>query len=238
VTAPAPDPEGTEALERSAEVQRLAKLLSLAPDDLDYLARVSSEDLRQLRSQVSGVLFDSNPVLVRLAAVTRILPSALSASLAEKAFGAMLTARIAGLVEPDRAVEIAERLPVAFLAEVAVELDPRRAAAILGAIAPATVARVAAELMRAEQWVAMGTFLGYLPPVSVQAAIEVAEAHALLQISLVLEDKSELSSVLELAGADTLARVRAVAEQEGRLAQLRALEVYLSPSQRAQLPGA
>ncbi|HET9074040.1 MAG TPA: hypothetical protein VFN48_05635 [Solirubrobacteraceae bacterium] len=226
----------SEELERNAEIRRLARLLGVVPDELDYLTPLAPPELRALRGQVTASLFDARGVLARMAAASRILPAGLVVTLAERVFGPMLAARIAGLLEVDRAVDIAARLPVPFLADVATELDPRRVADILGAIPPATIAAVAAELIAREEWIAMGTFYAYLPPASVRAAIGVADAPALLQIALVLEDKERLSVVLEIAGTDTLSRIAVAAEAAGLSAQLRALEVYLTPEQRAQLP--
>ena len=226
----------SDELERNAEIQRLAKLLGLAPDELGYLMPLAPEELRALRGQVTASLFDARGVLARMAAATRILPASLTATLAERVFGPMLAARIAGLVEVDRAVDIASRLPVPFLADVATELDPRRVSDILGAIPPATISAVAAELIRREEWIAMGTFYAYLPPASIRAALTVADAPALLQIAFVLEDKARLPAVLDIAGMDTLGRIAVAAEAAGLTAQLRALEVYLTPEQRAQLP--
>ena len=226
----------SEQLEVDAEIQRLAKLLGITPAELDYLRTLSSAELRGLRDQVTVTLYDASGGLSQLAGATRILPAGVAASLAERFFGPMLTARIAGLVDADRAVEIAGRLPTPFLAQVASELDPRRVAAILAKIPPDTVAAVTRELVAAEQWVAMGAFYGFLPDASIRAAIDVADPLALLRISLMLDDKSRLANVLEIAGDERLAQVAGAAEAEGMGEQLRALEVYLTPAQRAQLP--
>ena len=225
-----------EQLEIDAEIQRLARLLKLSHDELDYLRELPSRELRALRDQVTARLFDSQGALVNLAAATRVLPVSLVASLSEKVFGAMLSARIAGLLDSDRAVDIAARLPVAFLADVALELDPRRVADILAKIPALTVAAVTRELVSRGEWVAISTFYGYLPRDSIRAAIAEADASALLRIALVLEDKAQLSAVLAVAPDGTLAAIAAAAESEGLAGQLRALSGYLSPEQQAQLP--
>jgi hypothetical protein len=231
-----PPSTASEQLEVDAEIQRIARLLGLAPAELEYLRELSSPELRTLRGQVTATLFDASGALSQLASATKILPAGVAASLAEKHFGPTLTARIAGLVDVDRAVEIAGRLPIAFLAQVGAELDPRRVAAILAKIPPDTIAAVAGELIAAEQWVAMGTFYGFLPDASISAAMAMADAHALLQISMMLDDKSRLANVLEIAGSERLEEVAAAAEAEGLTEQLRALQVYLTPAQQAQLP--
>ncbi|WP_249011562.1 hypothetical protein [Conexibacter sp. DBS9H8] len=237
-TAP-PDPtpvagrSPSERLEVDAELQRLGRLLGLAPGELGYLADISSADLRALRAQITQVLFDGNGALARLGAATRLLPAALTASLTERIFGPVLAARVAGTVEPGRAVEIAARLPVDFLADVASELDPRRVAAILAAIPAPTVAAVTRVLVQRREWVAMGSFYGFLPDASIQAAMAETDAHALLQIAFVLEDKSRLSHVLEIGGSVRLGELVACAEAEGLTEQLAALAAHLTPEQAA-----
>jgi hypothetical protein len=236
VSTSIPPSTSSEQLEVDAEIQRLAKLLGVAPTELAYLQGLPSTELRALRDQVTVTLFDASGALSQLAGATRILPAGVAASLAERFFGPMLTARIAGLVDADRAVEIASRLPTRFLAQVASELDPRRVAAILAKIPHEMIAAVTRELVADEQWVAMGTFYGFLPDASIRAAIEVADPRALLQISLMLDDKSRLANVLEIAGSERLVAVAAAAEADGLGEQMRALEAYLTPAQRAQLP--
>jgi hypothetical protein len=173
----------------------------------------------------------------RLAAASRILPVSMVANLAEKVFGPMLGARIAGLVDPDQAVEIASRLSIPFLADVAAELDPRSVATILGKIPPALVAQVTAQLVAREDWISLGAFYGYIPDASIRAGMAETDAHAMLHIALVLDDKSCLSHVIDLAGPERLAETVAAAEAEGLTEQLRALAIYLTPEQQAQLPG-
>jgi hypothetical protein len=235
MTTSVPPSAGSELLEVDAEIQRIAKLLGVAPAELEYLRELPSPELRGLRDQVTATLFDSSGALSQLASATKLLPAGVAASLAEKHFGPMLTARIAGLVDVDRAVDIAARLPTSFLAQVGSELDPRRVASILAKIPAETIAAVAAELIAEEQWVAMGTFYGFLPDASIAAAMGVADAHALLQISLMLDDKSRLANVLAIAGSERLDEVTAAAEAAGLTEQFRALEVYLTPAQQTQL---
>lgn len=114
----------SETLEARAEILKLSRLLGREPDQLAYLEGTPSAELVLLREQVTDVMFTAHgPALSRLATASRLLPVALVATLGEKVFGPVLSARIAGLLDPPRAVDMASRLPVAFLAEVAIELD-------------------------------------------------------------------------------------------------------------------
>src|SRR5437660_10323220 len=114
---------------RSAvEIAKLARLLAVAPADLGYLAKVPASDLRALREQIEDMLFTAHgQALSRIATASKVLPAGLVAVIGERAFGPLLCARLAGMLEPSRAVDIASRMPAPFLAQLVVHLDPRRA---------------------------------------------------------------------------------------------------------------
>lgn len=187
------------SFEAQAEVLKLARLLEREPDSLEYLTPLSLADLRRLREQVTDVLFDANRrTLARLAAASKLLPAAVTAAIAQRAFGPLLAARISGLLEPERAVEVAAKLPPAFLADVAVELDPRRAIDVIRRIPPAQIKEVGAQLVSRHEYVAMGRFVGHLPEEAVRASLEVIGDEHLLRVGFVLEQKDRLESVVAL----------------------------------------
>ncbi len=187
------------------EVLKLAQLLGRDPDSFSYLEALPADDVRRLRDQVTEVLFSANEkTFARLAVASKLLPSGLNASIAQRAFGPVLAARITGQLEPSRAVEVAERLPPAFLADVAIELDPRRASDVIAQIPPAQVAAVTRELVNREEYVTMGRFVGHLPDESIAAALEVTDDEALLRTGFVLEQKPRLQRVAELLGPERL----------------------------------
>lgn len=222
----------SEQVEVRAELMRLARLLGAEPEELSYLEAVPAAELRQLRGQVTDVLFAENPLLHRIAAAARILPGSVAAPLAERVFGAVLTARLAGVVEADKAVEIAGKLPVAFLADVAVELDPRRVGETLAKIPPAQVAAVAKELLRRREYLTMGTVVGQVPDESVAAALTHADPHSLLQVALVLEDKEDLPRLFALTEPERIVGIYAAAEQAGLAEEAADLLPYLTEDQR------
>jgi hypothetical protein len=190
-----------QSLEVRAELLKLARLLGQAPDELAYLEAVSVVELRQLREQITETLFDSHlGALKRLASASRLLPVGVVAQMGEKVFGPLLSARITGLLDPDRAVDVAARLPDAFLADVAVELDPRRAGAVLARIPADRIAAITRELLARGELVTMGRFVGHLPDESLQAAVDVSGPDDLLQVALVLENRERLGDLLEMVG--------------------------------------
>lgn len=178
-----------ESVEAQAEILKLARLLGRDADQLSYLERVPPGDLRALREQVTEVMFSAHEAtLRRLAAASRLLPAGLVASLGQGTFGAMLSARIAGLLDTDRAVEIAAKMPTEFLADVATQLDPRRASGVIAGIPPRRIREITAELARREEYVTMGRFVGHLTDGALRAALAALDDEALSKTMFVLEE--------------------------------------------------
>ena len=174
----------SEAADVHAEILKLARLLSRDPADLVYLADAQPADLRRMREQVTDVLFDADGhALGRLAAASKLLPAGLLALLAERAFGPVLAARIAGMLEPSRLIDVAAKLPAMFLADAATHIDPRRASAVIAGIPPAHLAEVTRELARRGEFETIGRFVGHLDTESTAAALEAMDATTAVQFA-------------------------------------------------------
>jgi len=189
-------------LEGHAEVMKLARLLGTAPERLAYLERLAPADVRALRERATVALFDNDRRFGRVALASRIPPAALTAWIAQHLFGALLCARVAGLLDTRRAVDLAERMAPEFLADLAVQLDPRRAREIIFALPPALIGGVAAELTRREEYIAMGRFVGHMTDAALEAAFEVIDDASLLRISYFVEEKDQLDHVVGLLATD------------------------------------
>nr|WP_225957315.1 hypothetical protein [Amycolatopsis lexingtonensis] len=216
---------------------KLARVLDVEHERLEYLARVDADDLKAFREQVTDTLFDANiAVLQRMALAARLLPGAVLAKIAEKVFGPLLCARIAGLVEVSRGVDVAKRLHPRFLAEVAADLDPRRASAIISRIPLDTVLAVAAELASREDWITLGRFVGHLPDPTVRRALEQIDDPGLLRIAFVLDDKNRIDHVVGLLPAHRLGRlITAAGTDEDLWDPALDLLTHLSDERRATL---
>lgn len=182
-----------------AEIMKLARLLELELAEVGYLEEVAADDLRRLREQVTEVIYDSGShALGRLASASRLLPTSAVALIGEHAFGPMLAARIAGLLDPGRAADVAAKLPTPFLAEVATHLDPRRAAEVLRRMPPARIAEVARELTSSEEHVTLGRFAGHLPDEALALALSEMDDLTVLRVAFVLEDSEGIDRTLAL----------------------------------------
>jgi hypothetical protein len=205
-----------DALQARAEMRKLARILECEPDQLAYLEQLSLEDLRSLRERVTEYLWNAHgSTLNRLAAASRLLPSAVSATISERAFGPVLSARLAALVEPSRAVDIAGRLSPTFLADVAVELDPRRASAVIAGIPSDQIRLITRELLAREEYVTMGRFVGHLNDDAIVAAVQEMDDGQLLRVAFVLEEKQRLDRLVELLPGHRLTAIVQAASDEG-----------------------
>ena len=199
-----------------AEIEKLAGLLSEPADRFAYLEPLGEEAVRSLREAATDRLFDADRGLFdRLAAGAAIVPDGLAATLSQKAFGPLLTARITAAVDPKKAVSVSRRLPHEFLADVAVELDPRRAAAVLRGIPAGHVARTSRILAGREEWVAMGRFVGHLADDAIRAVVGQLDDRQLVRIAHVMEDRGQAARVARIIGEGRLRAMLAAAEKEG-----------------------
>jgi len=189
-------------LEGRAEVMKLARLLDTAPERLAYLERLTPGGVRALRERATVALYEGDCRFGRIALASRIPPAALTAWIAQHLFGALLCARVAGLLDTRRAVDLAGRMPPAFLADLAVQLDPRRARDIIFALPPRLIGRVAAELGRREEYIAMGRFVGHMTDAALLAAFEVLDDASLLRVSYFVEEKDQLDHVVGLLSTE------------------------------------
>ena len=226
----------TDALQTRAEILKLARMLERDPAELAYLEPVSLADLCALRDHVTDVLFNANSsTLNRLATASKLLPAGLTATISERAFGPLLSARMAGRLEPEAAVSVASKLPTPFLADLAVELHPRRASAVISLIAPAQIAAITGELARRGEHVTMGRFVGHMGDPAMAAALGAMDNTTLLRVAFVLEDKDRLDHMIGLLQQPRLTSLVATAGQEGLWLEALDLLGHVGAERRRQL---
>ena len=197
----------SERLDVRAEVLKIARLLDLDEVDVGYLGDVSAADLRDFRDKATDRLFTSAPGLARSAAVAKLVPSKLVATIAQRAFGPVLCARAAGGADPGKAVDVAKHLPPTFLADVAIHLDPRRVATIIAGVPTELVGPVAQELERRAEFVTMGRFLAFVPDQAVATAIGALTDETMLRTAFVLEHKDRLDHAIGLLPPERLPEI-------------------------------
>jgi hypothetical protein len=195
-----------------AEHLKLARLLGCPEAAVAGLAGVDVAALRRLRGACTSMLFDGDRAsLQRVAGAARILPGAINALLAEKAMGAVLASRVAGLLPPKDAVEIARRTPLAFNVETTLLLDPRRAAPMLRLMPMDLVVAVTRELVKRREYIVMARFVDTLTDPQIRACMAVLDDEAMLRIGFFVESPQRLEEVVGLMSDERLQKVVAVA---------------------------
>jgi hypothetical protein len=184
-------------LAHRAEILKLARVLDTTPERLQFMQKLDPLVIRALREKASASLFDSEQlVFQRIAAASKTLPAALCAVLAERAFGALLCAKLTGLVPPERAVDVAKRLNTSFLADVCLQLDPRTAHDVLTAMPADRIAEVASLLAHRGEFITMGRFVDSISDEAINATAEALDDEALLRIGLFVENDARLSAIM------------------------------------------
>jgi hypothetical protein len=191
-----------------AELVKLARALGTTPDGVEFAASLDAGDIRRLREQVVGALYDEHRAAFRrVAAITRTLPTSLNVRIALRAFSPLLAARIASEMPPERAAELANRMPVDYLAESCVHLDPRRAEPLITRIDRARVVAVVSELIRRGDFITLGRMLDASTEEMLSDISTTVADEALLRIGLYAESGAQLTRAMQALPAQ---RLRAV----------------------------
>jgi hypothetical protein len=224
------------ALDTRAEIVKLTRLLEVDAGELRFLRATSAADLAAFREQVTESMFAGGAArLRRLAAASRVVPAQINARIAQGVMGPVLCARLAGMVEPSKAIDVAKHLPAPFLADVAVQIDPRRAAQVIARVPAKLVAEVARELIERDEHVAMGRFVGYVGDDGIRAAIAAIDDTGLLLIAFVMEGKERLDPLISLLPAERLPAVIRAAQDEGLWPEALDLLAHLGAARRREL---
>ena len=203
--------------ESRAETAKLGRLLGVEdPEALTFLLSVPAPELRDYREAVTDLLYDDDQELLqRTADAARLLPARTLAAIGEGALGPLICARLTGLLDSHRAVEISEHFKIDFLARLAAELDPRRAVEVVTAIATDTIVAVSAAMAANGEHVAMGRFVAYIDDAALSRCVETLSDEDLLGVAFVMEGEERLTSIFEMIGADRAARMLAAANASG-----------------------
>ncbi len=218
-----------------AEVLKLARLLGTEPERLEYLEALAPADVRELRERAAVALHDHDRRFGRVALASRIPPAPMTAWIAQHLFGAMLCAWIAGLLDARRAIDLARRMPAAYLADMAMQLDPRRVHDIIFGLPARLIGEVAAVLTERREYIAMGRFVGHMTDDALLEAFAVIDDESLLRISYFVEEKDQLDHVVSLLETDRLQGAIRAATEADLWPQALDLLTRISPEQAGEL---
>ncbi|HSV41380.1 MAG TPA: hypothetical protein VLI04_21635 [Nocardioidaceae bacterium] len=217
------------------ELQKLASALSLDEAKLGYLDALEADELRELRDMVSGALYSHHETRFgRMAAVSKLVPSAISAK-ASQLVGPALSAQVAGALDPHHAVKLAKAMRPEFLADVATFLDPARVTAIVQLLPDTVIVPVGKTLLKRGAFLTLGRFTSIVDPDTALKVTEDADGHELLTLALYTEDRPAIDAIVTKIADFKLRAAMAAAAKNGDFDEALALMEVLTPSNRARV---
>ncbi|MDO9408046.1 hypothetical protein [Patulibacter sp.] len=229
----------TGALERRGELQRLARVLDVQPDELGALDGADVATLRQLRHAVADRLLEqSREQFSRAVALGDALPASVAAKLAQHVMGPVLGGRAAALLSPRKAGDLARRLPADFLADVACHVDVRKVGPLLEDIDRGTMAEAGEHLRRRGEWVVLGAFVGHVRDDVVADLLDGFDGEALLRSGAVIEDPSRIDAVVAMLTDSRLDGLLDAADEHALWTDVVSLNVHLCDAQLQRIASA
>ncbi|MFP3990709.1 hypothetical protein U9R90_25230 [Streptomyces sp. E11-3] len=222
-----------DKLQSRAETQKIARLLNADPDHVAFLADLPPDDVRRFREQSVTALYDRAPdMLDKIAAATKLVPAGVAAAISQKALGPRLAAAVAGRLEPARAADIIEKLPVAFTAESCGHLDPRRIPSIVDRLDENLLVRIAVALAERGDHLTMGRFVGHLRDSALTRILPQVDDATVLKTGFAIDRADRLGRIIELMGPERLAAVIGSACADGLWPEALAVAGMVTGEQR------
>lgn len=186
-------------MDTQAELRKLAHQLAVQTDELHMLDGVPADELRELRSQISDAMFrHGRHAFARVAALSKAVPTSVSAKLTEAVLPPLIAARVSELLEPAKAAEMVTRISDRYLADVSAVMDPTRTPEVIAAIPSDRVATISIELARRKEWVVIGGFASHIGGDGLKASVATYNGEQLLRIGFVLDDPTKMNDIVTL----------------------------------------
>lgn len=203
----------TASIETQTALAKLARALEVEPEDVWFLVHLEVTALRDLRWRIEDAMAASDARRLQgVMAASKLLPTALAATIGEKWFGPVLCARLVGLVEPEKGGQYARHLSVPFMADITTRTDPRVVGDLIHELPLRSMQAIATTLLERGDHITLSHFVGHLPPEVVARILEaIDDDAAVVRIARYVEDLGQLDPVVALLPEERiLALVRAV----------------------------
>jgi hypothetical protein len=219
-----------------AELEKLAYQLNVELHELDFLAELPAEDLHELRGKIADALFEADRHhFVKIAALSKSIPSAVAAKVTEFALPPIIGARTAELLEPAKAIDLVGRISDSYLARVSAAMDPGRAAHLIEVIPAEKIAMVGRELARNNEWVIIGGFVSYVTEAGLRTTVNTFTGEQLLRIGFVLDDTARLSEIARMLTDKQVDEMLAAAQEFDLWRELDELATNIDAAEMARM---
>lgn len=153
----------TSEAQTHTEIHKLAQLLNLEAEQLEFLNKLNTEEVGLLREKVNeAIQNEQSPVWEKLARVTRFFPNRLNAKMAQEVLGPHIAANLTYHMPVKEAVNIAKHFSQDFLGEISVHLIPERAQDILNQFPLKLMEKSMRYLLEHEHYLTLGGYVDFL----------------------------------------------------------------------------
>ncbi len=180
-----------------AELLLMARMLHCSPESLSMLLVYSDTELRHLRRQIETRLSrEGQAAVVNLSAAGRMLPARLSAKIAERALGPVITAEMARRLDSTQSGKVACHLSAGFMADVARYLPAEESASLINGLPIEILRLVTHELARRGETIVLATLVASLHTEAIVALASELDAETLADTALLMPDPAPLAAAL------------------------------------------
>ena len=214
------------------ELAKLANDLDVDVEELSFLAPMSPDQLRDLRTRVTRALYAPHENRFRrVASFGRVVPVPLAAKGTEVALGPLVAARIAAVADPAHAVKVSGHTNPEFLSRMTPHLDPSRVSDIVSRLDEELVVEVGHLTMKRQEYIPLARFVSYVPVSWALRVVADAPPLDLLRTALYAEDLDALDRIIAEVPEDRLEDVLVTAAEADELDDaLTLLELISVPS--------
>jgi hypothetical protein len=181
------------------EAAKIAHVLGRDPSEFSFLAEVPAVAIRELRHELMAATYRRHEArFVRLAGISAMVPPAVTAAIAQRALGAQIAARVAGVLPVQDAVKVARHLEPEFIADMAPYLDPRRIGPLVAQLAEDLVVEVGRLLLRRREWVTAARLLPVIGLGPLARLVDMVGGAEMFRIALYADEPADLDRVIDL----------------------------------------
>jgi hypothetical protein len=222
-----------------SELDKLAATLALDAGQLEFLVEMPPQELRGLRIAIYERLFDQDSALFeRLAAAGAHLPPGVSARLAERVLGPMITARVAADLPAVTVLAVARRVSIAFFADVCAYLDPRRTRDLIQRLPVEMIVEVATELVRRGEHMTISRFVDFVTDEQTRAVVDaIDDEAAILRVAFYMGSKNRMDHLFATLPRERMERLilRVEEQRDELLPAFLSVLIHVSYALRRQL---
>lgn len=226
-------------LDLVTEIEKLAHVLRVPPEKLQYLKNLSLAEFRSLNETISNrLLTDSSDVWAKLAGVAKFMPNFINAQVAKTLLGPNITANLTYHIDTKQALSIASSLNIEFLAQVAENLVPARAKHLIEAFPMEILVKLTRILTRDKKFFTMGAFVDYMDRDKILAlSREIPDTESLLRVGLYTQNKAHVATLADGFSDDKIIDMIETAQQKDLWPSLIGLLAHFNEAQHRRLAG-